>query len=238
MKYPMITAVMVTKGRLPLVKQSYACFKHQIYPNKKLLIVTDGTKKEHETFKKMVSSDREIMVLHVEQQKTLGELRNLSIEYAPSDLSIQWDDDDWYGPSRIMDQFKGLKDYKAVMLTEQLHYFRDTNEVGWTADRSGIEGTLLLDRNTGVSYPLERRGEDTVVKKLLRNKNMLNLVRGGICYCRTYHGSNTWDREHHIKRIKQIGKKHINMDKLKEAAKIYRWKHGWTVLEGQRSPQK
>src|ERR1700753_2069997 len=105
-KYPTITAVMVTKGRLSLVRESYACFKQQTYPSKKMLIVTDGNKKEHEALKKLVKTDKDLTIMHVDGKRTLGELRNLSIEYAPSDLTIQWDDDDWYGPTRIMNQFK------------------------------------------------------------------------------------------------------------------------------------
>ena len=232
MKYPTITAVMVTLGRMKLVKESYSHFKNQTYPSKKMLIVTDGKEKEHEALKAMVRKDKSLMVLHVEERKTLGELRNISIEYAPSDLSIQWDDDDWYGPTRIMEQFRGLKDNQAVMLTEQLHYFRDTKQVGWTIDNTGIEGTLLLDRRCGLHYPAERRGEDTVLKKALRSRNILGLVNGGTCYCRTYHGNNTWDREHHVQRIRESGKKKINKEKLDEAAKLYSWGKTWKPLYG------
>lgn len=234
MKYPTITAVMVTLGRIDLVRQSYNHFKRQTYPNKKMLIVTDGGLPEHNALKKMVKVDPDLIILHVGEKKTLGELRNLSVEYAPSDLSIQWDDDDWYGPTRIMEQYKGLKDHKAIMIREQLHYFKDTNEVGWTVDRYGIQGTLLFDRRCGLTYPAERRGEDSVLKKALQLKGYLGLVQGGICYCRTYHGGNTWDRGHHIERIKMMGKSEANMDmkKMKEAAKLYKWPKGWKPLFG------
>lgn len=236
MKYPTITAVMVTLGRMDLIQESYACFKKQTYPSKKMLVVTDCSKNGHDALKSLVRKDKELLVLHLKDKKTLGELRNLSIEYAPSNLSIQWDDDDWYSPTRMMDQFKGLqKGYKAVMLKEQLHYFRDTKQVGWTVDKHGIEGTLLLDRRCGVQYPSERRGEDTVLKKALRRKGLLGLVKGGICYCRTYHGNNTWDRKHHIQRIREIGKTEaeMNKNKLKEAALLYNWEEGWEPIYGE-----
>jgi hypothetical protein len=38
---PLITAIMVTKGDINLINQSYGCFQRQTYPNKKLLIITD-----------------------------------------------------------------------------------------------------------------------------------------------------------------------------------------------------
>jgi len=237
MKYPLITAVMVTLGRLDRVRTSYSHFKRQTYPNKKLLIVTDGREDEHNALKSLVRRDQELIVLHVGEKRTLGELRNLSIEYAPSDLSIQWDDDDWYGPSRIMEQYEGLGTGKAVLLKEQLHFFADTSEVGWTADRSGIEGTLLLDRSCGLKYPAERRGEDSVLKKALRSRGLVNIVKGGVCYCRTYHGSNTWDRDHHVKRIKRLGKKksEIDMAAMREAAKLYGWGKEWKPMFGSSS---
>lgn len=231
MACPTITALMVTLGRTELVKESYKYFREQTYPAKKLLVVTDGEDREHEFLKSLARLDKNVTVLHVGgPRKILGELRNLSIKYSPSDLSIQWDDDDWYGPTRIMDQFKGLGTGQAVMLQEQLHYFRDTNQVAWTVDSSGVEGTLLLDRRCGLKYPLEKRGEDTVLKKALQVSNLLNLVPGGTCYCRTYHGNNTWDREHHVRRVQEIGKKQLDKEKLLEAAKFYNWKKGWKII--------
>jgi glycosyltransferase involved in cell wall biosynthesis len=235
MAYPTITAVMVTLGRMPLVLESYKCFQNQTYPKKKLLIVNDGNPEEHNSLCKLATKDKRITVVHVGgERRTLGELRNISIEHAPSDLSIQWDDDDWYGPDRMMLQWKGMKTGKAVMLTEQLHYFRDTNEVAWTTAENGIEGTILFDRRCGLRYPAATRGEDTVLKYELIKMNLLELVGGGICYCRTYHGSNTWEREHHDRRILKLGKKksQVNHKLLVEAAQTYKWKQGWKVLYG------
>ena len=54
---PTITAVMVTLGRMKLVRESYNYFKNQTYPAKKLLIVTDGQKKEHDALKALATVD-------------------------------------------------------------------------------------------------------------------------------------------------------------------------------------
>ena len=220
MKHPIITAVMVTMGRLQLVQESYRFFTKQTYPQKRLLIVTDCAQKEHEALKKLAYGDKRVLVMHVGERLTLGELRNLSLEYATSDLTLQWDDDDWYGPTRMMDQWVGLKDAKAVMLKKQLHYFRDTSHVAMTYDSTGIEGTLLMDRRCGLTYPSQRRGEDTVLKDELMGRKLLNLVVGGVCYCRTYHGGNTWDKKHHLNRVKNF-KISLTKKQLKEAEKIY-----------------
>ncbi len=231
MGYPLITAVMVTYNRLPFVKESYECFKKQTYPAKKILILSDGDEKEQDELKSLTKQDKRILVMHLKGKKTLGELRNMSIDYAPSNLSIQWDDDDWYGPTRMMEQWEGLEKGKsAVMLKEQLHYFRDTGEVAWVVDKSGIEGTLLLDRRCKLRYPAKRRGEDTQLKHELIEADLLSLAKGGICYCRTYHGRNTWEKDHHIKRIKKLGKTQDNTEQIKKAAQYYPWKTSWKFL--------
>lgn len=231
---PTITAVMVTLGNIEFVYKSYHYFCQQNYPAKKLLIVTDSQSEEHSAMQDIALKDKKVSVLHVGNgyKMTLGELRNLSIEYAPSNLTIQWDDDDWYGPTRIMDQWKGLGNAKAVMLKEQLHYFRDTGEVAWTVDPTGIQGTLLLDRRCGFRYPAQRRGEDTILKDKLDAAKMLNLVDGGTCYCRTYHGNNTWDRKHHTNRCKNFSKDKdkINKELLDKAAKFYNWREDWKLI--------
>lgn len=233
--YPTITAIMVTRGCMDLVAESYRCFKTQTYPVKKLLIVTNGREKEE--IKNLARKDKDVLALHVAgESPTLGELRNASLIYA-SRYSIQWDDDDWYGPTRMADQWKGLVGgAAAVMLTEQLHYFRDTAQVGWTLDPTGIEGTILFDKSCDLRYPLLRRGEDTALKAELRRSELLTLVAGGICYCRTYHGANTWDHQHHIDRVRALGKSAQQLegerDRLRQAARLYRWRADWRPIIG------
>lgn len=221
---------MVTMGRLELIKESYQCFTNQTYPNKKLLIVVDGYDKD--AVKILAKQDKRVSVLHIEStSKTLGELRNISLTYSPSSIICQWDDDDWYAPNRMMDQFLGLKQGKsAVMLTEQLHYFRDTAEVGWSVDKSGIEGTILFDKRCGIRYPEKRLGEDTVLKGELYKRQLISLIPGGISYCRTYHGENAWGRKHHVERIKALGKPNLKREHLLEAAKLYKWRDDWKPI--------
>lgn len=59
-----------------------------------------------------------------------------------------------------------------------------------------------------------------MLKDELTGRKLLNLVAGGICYCRTYHGGNTWDKNHHLNRVKNF-KIPLTKKQLKEAEKIY-----------------
>lgn len=228
-KQPIITALMISKGNINLVRESYNCFVRQNYPAKRLLIVTDCTPKVLRALIELTKNNREVSILHVKDKLTLGELRNLSLKHSPSDLTIQWDDDDWFAPNRMSLQYLMLHNKTAVLLTEQLHYFRNSNEVALIKDFSGIEGTILLNRASGFKYPSLRAGEDTVLKQELVRKNAVTLVSGGFCYCRTYHGNNTWDLEHHLQRVTKL-QQHAPMSFYEEAAKIYSWPPGWKIL--------
>jgi glycosyltransferase involved in cell wall biosynthesis len=225
--YPPITAVMVTIGRRELISESYRCFLNQTYPNKKLLIVPDPA--GYEMVARLPETDPWVSVLKIDSKLTVGACRNLGLQHSTTDLTIQWDDDDWYAPERMMTQWRALRQSKAVMLIEQLHYFRDTAQVAWTVDPTGIEGTVLLDRRCGVQYPDQQKGEDTVLKHELIRRGLLTLIPGGTLYCRTYHGSNSWERSHHIRRVQFLGKS--GLKKFQEGYKMYPWRDDWTPLQ-------
>jgi len=234
MMSPEITALLLTRDRLEMTRVSYLMFTKQTYPNKKLLILSDGEPDEIAALNEY-TSDARVTLLTTASGKTLGELRNIAVSHA-SDLSIQWDSDDWYGTDRMQVKYDALGDKAAVLLLEQLHYIADTNEVGWVIDPSGIEGTVLLDRRCGFQYPHISIREDTALKLQLQQLELINVVPGGICYCRVFHGKNTWDRQHHLNRISRRGKTasqlELDWDQLEHAARIYGWPAGWKVVGG------
>jgi hypothetical protein len=200
------------------------------------IMVTDGKYKAE--IAALAKHDACVSVVHAHGKMPLGWLRNLALDYA-TDLSIQWDDDDWYAPNRMALQWEALHNCpgkSAVMLVEQLHYMRDSGEVGWVCDPGGIEGTILLDKRCGYRYPEKTRGEDTELKVDLAVAGLLQLTGGGTCYCRTFTGRNTWDREHHLRRIRTLGKPATEMQRrtseLTTAAKFYGWKTDWRILPG------
>jgi glycosyltransferase involved in cell wall biosynthesis len=234
MKYPLITALMVTTGRLNLIKESYKDFTKQTYPNKKLLIVTDCEEERHEALKLIAKEDTRIKIVYVKSPtaKSLGELRNIALDLG-SNLSIQWDDDDRFSADRIMIQYNGLKKASAVLLADQFHYFMQANKVAWTEDQTGIQGTLLFDKKCGLKYPAEKLGEDTLLKNQLLEKDLINVVLSNGCYCRRYHGQNVWDLKHHLNRAKNFSKPVSTIDgkDLAKAAEVYNWTPGWKLLK-------
>jgi len=236
---PVVTALTVTRGRLPLGRSAIEDFRLQTYPHRRLLILTDGGDEEADAYRAETKFDDRIGVLSLPKEagKSLGELRNIALASSPSDWTIQWDDDDRYHPERISSQVLGITPgVAAVFLREQLHRRESTNEVAWVRAPHGgvIEGTILYNRRFPLRYPHLRRAEDSVLSRGLENSRVSTSIEGGILYCRIYHGTNTWDEAHHLDRMTRLG---ISEDELlqrsallQEASRVYRWPENWRLL--------
>ena len=62
---------------------------------------------------------------------TLGELRNLSVQYAQGEYVCQWDDDDYYSPLRLYEQYVNIiqQNKKGCILNQWLIYDYLTNNI-------------------------------------------------------------------------------------------------------------
>lgn len=229
MQSPDVTALMITTGRLELVAQSVADYQRQTYGTRAMVIVTDGPESVVTGLLQLAEADPSIRVVRFAGGGSLGELRNVGLDAAPSDWTIQWDDDDWYHPDRLAHQVAGIKPGKsAVLLQEQLHYRRDTGEFAWIRKPVGIDGTILYDRRYPLRYPALRRSEDTALVAELRRHDQIALVPGGIHYCRTYHGANAWGAAHHVTRMRNLS---MSADEVRArwaevvaASRVYPWR--------------
>ena len=145
---------------------------------------------------------------------TLGALRNLAMAQASGDVVCQWDDDDCYHPDRIRAQLAHMLEdgSRACFLTDQLHYREDDGTVRWVdwtlggADVRGrlIPGTLMMFRDDRFRYPEAgeeaRRGEDSVLLNALCDAVEVSAAKDlGHLYLYTYHGRNTFSRDHHYR---------------------------------------
>lgn len=198
---PKISCLMVTKDRLPLVKTAVGCFQNQTYPNKELVVVCDapdGVKEYVESLK-----DSRIVLFQLPpKSKTLGELRNFSIDKATGELITQWDDDDWYHPSRLSIQYNRLKDRKvdACLMSQWLMAWPGAGRYAISnARKDGWEGTMLAKKTVVPRYSNLRKFEDTeMMKRLFRTAkvHIMNDPDYYFLYVYLVHGNNTWDKEH------------------------------------------
>src|SRR5262249_20150162 len=140
-----------------LALRSIDSFLAQTYSRKHLLIVNDG----EQSFDFLNSSLA--TELKLDRKYTLGELRNIALDWLPENaLWIQWDDDDWRHPNLIEEQTHYLLSQKADLccLTSQIQYAFSI-DAAWEVRRP-LEGTILCRKKENMAYPPIPKGEDTI----------------------------------------------------------------------------
>jgi len=211
---PRISCLMVTYDRLALAKRSMDCFAAQTYQNRELVVVTNGT----DGFCQALRSHADHLgidtrFVHLEQgDLTLGRLRNISLESAKGDIVCQWDDDDCNHPERLMRQAEHMfrENARACLMTDHLQFLQDAGLVVWVDWTLGgrervdqlLPGTVMMHRDERFRYPEEgqyaSRGEDTMfLNSLYATVPVASLIGHGYLYLYTYHGRNTFSKEHH-----------------------------------------
>jgi glycosyltransferase involved in cell wall biosynthesis len=170
----------------------------------------------------------------------LGELRNISMEAAQGEIICQWDDDDYSHPERLMVQVGHMmrNSASACFMTDHLHFIEDERFlcwIDWTLDGHTkgaaqlAPGTLLMFRDSRFKYPesgpFARQGEDSVfLDTVYKSVPVAHLGGAGHLYLYTYHGRNTFSREHHNRMIScRTSNAHLHQhaDKLREATRHY-----------------
>ena len=238
---PLITCVCVTKNRFNLLKRAISSYINQTYPNKKLVIVSQSDSNNNLLISKYIKLlDRsDILFLEAPEMLTLGAMRNVSVELATGEVVCQWDDDDMYHPERLSTQYKALKSDSrnvASLYTEFLKYFNNSSELYWCDWSKESEyshrflcGSIMFYKSLfhmwETFYP-ERgsqsgREEDLHVLEKIINKGSIAPVSEGHQYIYFYHGSNTYDLEHHKLTLDvRWGKKVLTKDQLLEKKEL------------------
>ena len=191
---PKISCLMVTVGRLELVRRAVQCFLNQTYENKELVIVEHGTFHLREYI--LAMNDERIRYESAQREDiTLGELRNRSIELARGELIAPWDDDDWYHPSRLAVQFACLMRSGAdvCMLSRETFVWPDRELYVYSNHRLWKHSSLA--RKTAFAlYPALKGGEDTEqIISTIRDGARLCMINAPDLYIYTVHGSNFSD---------------------------------------------
>lgn len=202
---PRISCVMVTADRAAIARRAVRCFLDQSWSNRELVVVDDGTE-DYAPILSAIPADRLIHYrIARSPDNNLGRLRNLSLDLARGELVAQWDDDDWYHPERLKRQAMALTGEKqACVLAATLMHL---DAPGWL-DRPyigslepGVPGTILHRADAQARYPEERRGEDSVFLDHW-SRDRLAVLDAPHLFLRAFHGSNTWERAHFERRVR------------------------------------
>lgn len=183
---------MVSKNSLDIVSKAIESFYNQSYTNKELIIVIDNNNPNKNYFNNIKKEDVKILI--EDNEKTLGELRNVALNNMKGDIFIQWDDDDIYSNERILYQYNNMfnqnKDGNLLVGNKILK-----NKITYNSDARIFQGSLMYKKSKlKTFYPSIRMHEDTA---LIENNNILENVSFSIGYdYYTYviHNNNTYGK--------------------------------------------
>jgi glycosyltransferase involved in cell wall biosynthesis len=208
---PKISCLTVTLNRLVLLKEAIQCFCRQTYPNRELIIVTDGTLRYRQAIDNYLNSlgRSDIRLVYVDEPgQSLGALRNISLDSASGDIVCQWDDDDLNHPQRLERQFEHLNAARAnaCCFTDQLQFFFHERKLYWsdwridepTPSARLIPGTLMSHHDTRFRYPLASAGEDSgLLDQIMKTGTVAPFEDAGFLNIYSYHGRNVFPEMHH-----------------------------------------
>jgi glycosyltransferase involved in cell wall biosynthesis len=207
-----MSCMMVTYDRLVLAKRALRSFAEQTWPNRELVVVTDGAPRFRRALEDEAAAAgiANVRFVYAEPGLCLGALRNVALDAARGELICQWDDDDYSHPERLAVQAAHLLAHSAAasFLTEHLQFIEDRRtafSLDWTGGgaRSGLQswfpGTLMMRRGVRARYPeASRRGEDTALMlELASTVPVVGLGDNPHLYLYQYHGRNVFSEEHH-----------------------------------------
>lgn len=201
----LISCIMPTRNRRTFLPLALACFQAQTWSNKELIVVDDG----EDPVRDLLEGVPEARYIRLNTPNSIGAKRNLACEHARGEAIAHWDDDDWYGPDRLAQQFqpvrKGICDLTGLVNSYILqlpdgqcwHTSPELHRRMFVGDVHG--GTLLFRRSLfqeGIRYPAVNLAEDaSLIRRAMNSgKRVLRLDNPGL-FIYVRHGHNTWKFE-------------------------------------------
>lgn len=208
---PKVSCLVVTADRRDFLRRSLTCFINQTYANKELIIVDNGLENVERLIDEFNIADANYIRVAPSSGQVLGDLRNISLQYATGDYITCWDDDDWYHPDRIQTQVKILQNgYDACCLSGSLvhvNWNRFTNHPYRGTLKTGVPSTIMHKKNDQIRYPSWRKKEDSQYLKKWQKQKYIKLPTSySYLFIRCFHGDNTWGRNHFLRRIRNSPK--------------------------------
>lgn len=197
---------MVTANRKRLVRRSLLSYQKQTYPNKEIVIVDDGKEDLSDVLQSLTKDEVKYNKIPKRPDNVLGHLRNLTLEMASGDILVQWDDDDWYHPERLQVQAEVLSGEAEMCCLSGALFHLDTkmffNHPFVSRFRKGVPGSIMHRKNPFIRYPGIPLGEDDIYLKAWKKRaNVMLGAAHSFLFIRSYHGKNSWEKGHFMKRL-------------------------------------
>ncbi len=200
---PAVSCLMPTYNRRPFVAKAIRYYQQQDYPDRELLILDDG---EDRVADLVPTEDTSIRYLRLDERATIGRKRQIACERADGDVMVQWDDDDWFGPTRVSRQVAplalGTADISGILNGYLLDLTTFRFYGGGPPLHEGqlhawiVAGTLSFTRSAWQSsggYPDCSIGEEVTLLRLVteRGGRVAPIVNDGM-YLTVRHSANSW----------------------------------------------
>jgi mannosyltransferase OCH1-like enzyme len=207
---PLVSCLCVTQNKFELLEQSIECFLFQSHPNKELVVIFESNNTVTiEQIKARFAGEKSIVYVEVpiRPKKTLGELRNISIQACSGEYFMQWDDDDMYHPDRIRLQLamaaRGVKDPASPVVGNVVNcvvIYDQKLKRSFLFNNYKFDGSILVHKasflDKKLTYPNLTKGEDSIVRNALLADGSLQPLLIPFMYLYRFHSSNTWDEAH------------------------------------------
>ncbi len=194
---PLVSCVMVSRGRTMPARFAIECFLAQTYENRELIIVCDQTEAELAQYVEQLNNPKIRYIALADNQFTLGVLRNIAISQCRGEYVCQWDDDDLSDPMRIHVSLCALQSSGAAacFLSSWVMWWPQRNTLFQPRVRPW-EGSMLAHRDVIPIYPSLAKAEDTFILRGVVQRHTVVLVNCPRLYIYAVTGFNTWEQEH------------------------------------------
>jgi glycosyltransferase involved in cell wall biosynthesis len=199
---PLVSCIMPTFNRRAFIPLALKSFLSQDYPNKELIVVDDGDDK----IGALVEGLPGVSYVPLSYRASIGSKRNLACEMAHGEIIAHWDDDDWYGPSRLRYQampiIRGEADVTGlenafVMELPAGQFWTTSSQLHHQMFVGNVHGGTLVFRKDliaeGLRYPEVDLAEDAYFLRMAtgRGKRLMRLPNAGL-FVYVRHGRNAW----------------------------------------------
>lgn len=205
---PLVSCLMVTRDRPIHAALAADCFVRQTHPACELVIVDDGAI-DYGPFLPTGDARHRIRYIRIDDgvPRMLGDMRNLSLDLAEGDWWIQWDDDEWYHPTRVEVQLAAAMADRTngCALRWTLMHVESLGAALFRADAGFATPGTLLHRRTAHRYHPLARGEDSAYLREARRSAQLTVLgrQHSHLFVRRFHGANTWNEHHFLRRLRR-----------------------------------
>jgi len=194
-KFPLVSCIMVTTAkRIKYIPLALRVWWEQTYANSELIIVTEDDLSD------FIPVHPRIKVILCEPA-TVGKKRNIACNAAKGEIIVHFDDDDWYGPTRVEDYVKLLiknSDIYVIGYNRARYYEVDTKIARtYTFPRKWVSGSSLCYRKSfweTNKFPDISVGEDNAFIEKTPPIRIMSLD-GYDSHILRDHNENTWNRK-------------------------------------------